>query len=329
MQKRRKKTLAVALAALCLLGCGIAALLLRSPGQAAAPAAHFSLGELTPAESAPFTAHFTWPLTEPLNHMRVLGPGELTEAALPAALYSPQISLRATHNQLQLTIEHPQERSDAPEHTRPTYQAELLRTFERRQPNGRRHTIRHILLSCHKPATAPGDSPTIFLQQLELDVTMGSIDLIPCTTPAPDKDLPARDYHSIAPTGLPEKINGAPLRRDMLRLLYAIAAIDTPQLAQYAARELSAFAWQLAAATPAAHEPWPRCWGDAADDAAEISRRLIPTLIYLQENNCFESAELADFINSPLFSRIFGDNFAHAPTDDTPVPESPIEYIVH
>lgn len=304
----------------------------------------FPLGELSPGETAPFAASFTWSFAQPFNHMRVLG--SPAEAELKAMSNKAiQVRLHTEGGQLTAELDHAanrpsmQSRSQLPggavsignarQDKSPIYRAELLRSFERRQPTGKRHTIRHVLLSCELPAEAD-HTPTVFLLQLEVDTTLGSVDTMPCSTPARYAAmlLPSRDYQSAAPTGMPEKYNGSPLRRDMLRLLYAMAAIDSPQLAEAAARELAPYAWKLAARAPEPHTPWPGCWGDTAEDAREIARRLTPTLVHLQENDCFDSQALADFINSPLFARIFGESFAentYMPGEK--VQEEPIEYI--
>lgn len=276
----------------------------------------FDLGALTEAEAATtpaFSCRFTWSPADPLNYMRVLTPDDTQEPP------GSEVALSAQAGRLVADITH----AKAAGSTAPTYRAELVRAFERRQPNGKRHMLRHILLSCEQ--VRADASRTVYLQQLEVDTTLGSIDPIPCQTPARYAKLYAQDISSLAPTELPEKINGSPLRRDMLRLLYALAAIDTPEVAKIAAAELSAYAWQLAGKAPMPRSPWPHCWGEAADDAREIAQRLTPTLVYLQENDCFESGELAAFINSPVFSRIYGESFTHMPNE--PVQETPIEYV--
>lgn len=299
--------------------------------------ARYTLGEYR--EEQPFELHFTWSLAEPMNHLRVLGlpQGAALQDAAPEA---PLVHLRADRERKALTLEFEQGRAPmqsgqrgryspgsllaARQGSAPEWRAELLSSFERRQPGGKRHTIRRILLSAEQRGA---HGSTVYLQLLEVDATLGSVDLLPCggATPARYAALrPVQDYSSAAPSGLPEKYNGPPLRRDMLRLLYAMAALDSPSMAAQGAPEIAAFAWQLAARVPMPHSPWPHCWGGAAEDAREIARRLTPTLVFLQENDCFGCQALADFINSPLFARIFGESFTEPPA--APVQEEPILY---
>lgn len=314
MKKRHMSAVGKALSVLGLMLCLTSALSLGNGER-------FELGKLAPQESVqPYIAHFTWDLSRPMNHMRVLGTGELTDPALQTGAFCTEVTLRTLDGQLVAEMKHS---SASPQYgvvhpyltdkQAPTWRAELLRAFERKQPNGQRHIIRHVLLICEKPGRDAQTPPTVFLQQLEVDATLGSVDAMPCTPPARYAQLPGRDYYSAAPTGLPEKINGSSPRREMLQLLYALAAIDSPEMAALAAQELGPFAWKLAAKAPAPRKPWPHCWGDAAEDAKSIALKLTATLVFLQENQCFECADLAAFINSPVFERIFGTRFTQQP----------------
>ena len=300
--------------------------------------ARCELGEYT--EAAPFEAHFRWQLAEPMNHLRVLG-APAQKAISSLAPEAPEVHLRTEGEPRKLIVEFEPRRAALPggqlgaagpgrfvaAQQAPVFRAELLSRFERRQPSGKTHTIRHILLCCEQPGP---HGNIVYLQTLEVDAELGSVDIIPCgaTPPRYAALLPARDYHSAAPTGLPEKFNGSPLRRDMLRLLYSMAAINSPAMAQAATPQIYAFAWQLAGRAPRPGSPWPACWGDDAENARLAARYLTPTLVYLQENDCFGCQALADFINNALFSRIFGETFTdttHMP--EAPLQETPIKYI--
>lgn len=299
------------------------------------------LGPLSAAESArAFEVSFTWSLSRPMNYMRLLGeaaPQDMADIELRLFVQSGRLMAGMSHSAHRPSLlrgaRSPLRQELSAPSGQPFCSASLVRTFERRQPNGARHAIRHILLLCcpqgreplSRACSNPAEPVSLFLQQLEVDLEAGTVDPIPCSTPAPFAALPSRDYFSPEPSGLPEKINGAPLRRDLLRLLYAMAAIDSPPLAKQAATELVAFCWQLVGKLPLPSSRWPLCWGESADDARDIARSLTPTLVYLQENNCFDSAELAAFINSPLFARLFGESFTHMPHE--PVQEEPIEFI--
>ena len=279
----------------------------------AEPLAHIPPGE-TPASE--LTLPFLWRLSSPLPYACVLGAGdtplqELSTAEVP-------VELRVREGVLSVAFGDSRESGQAPVVCR----AQQVRAFERRQPDGTWHTLRHILLMA---TVATDRAPVHFLQQLELDLTAGTADPMPCDVPPEWAGEHERRFQSIAPTGLPEKCSGSPIQRDMKRLVYAIAAIDSPAHAQAAAGELLSFAGILARKAPAPGTPWPRNWEDYADDARSAAAMLTPTLVYLQENNCFESADLAAFINSTIFSIIFGHRFLQ--NTQEPLQHEPIDYV--
>lgn len=272
------------------------------------------LAQLLPAEApaSDLRLPFLWKLSSPLPYACVLGAGdtplhELTSAEIP-------VELHVRDNELYAVFGAAAEPAAC--------QARQVRAFERRQPGGERHTLRHILLI----ATVTTDQEEVhFLQQLELDLTAGTADPVPCDIPQEYAALSARRFQSLAPSDLPEKCSGSPIQRDMKRLVYAIAAIDSPAHAQAAAGELLSFAGILARKAPDPGSAWPHNWEDYADDARSAAAMLTPTLVYLQENNCFESADLAAFINSPIFGLIFGHRFTQNAQE--PLQQEPIDYV--
>ena len=306
------------------------------------------IANLTPEENKPFSMSFLWSFSPALDFMRILGSGAVEpDCTQTDKLTAPKVSLETVDGKLiarfslhcRKSLENgiiavddkcpdilpPQQKAVACKKQSTTCHAEQVRQIRRRQPSGEYHVIRHILLSCIVPIHDEAKAPTIYLQQIEVDTQAGTVDLIPCMTPARYAQLPARDYRTLTNSGLQEKYNGAPIRRDMLRLLYAIAAIDSPLQAATAANELDTFAWDLAKRAPEPKKDWPHNWGQYAEDAQEIAKELTPTLIYLQEHNCFDSEELADFINGSAFGAIFGDSFTDAP--HTRTQEEPIEFV--
>ncbi|MBE6418875.1 MAG: hypothetical protein E7031_01960 [Akkermansiaceae bacterium] len=52
---------------------------------------------------------------------------------------------------------------------------------------------------------------------------------------------------------------------------------------------------------------WPDCWEEASAQARRGAQLIEPTLAIIQNNNCYNMQELADFINGPIFARIFGN----------------------
>ena len=309
----KKYGVACLIACLCVSAAGIFTLAENSETEESADTL---LCALEPGEQVQsYIANFLWCADQPMNFMRSLGAA--------ANMTSPDIATLAGRTRVHLLTQEGRlyarlipEESSASEPSHVNRSIELLRSFERRQPDGTRHVIRHLLLICEVPSPDEGD-PAVFLQQFEVDATLGSVDAMPCSTPARYAHLPTKDCICLTPSGLPEKYNGAPLRQDMLRLLYAIAAIDSQQMAKGVAAELSSFAWQLAAKAPSPEKNWPHCWDSLEKDARTIARHLAPTLLYLQEHNCFDCVELVTFINSPQFSRIFGNDFSKLP--DKPV----------
>lgn len=275
------------------------------------------LCELTAEELTRGEQRFTLelPVDQPLHYTRILSSEPVETYPAMEGEAPPALELAVSEGRLIARV--PQEKVSALR-----CGAELTATLHRRQPDATVHTLRHVLLSCEQE-TAGGKR--VYLLQVELDLAAGTADLVPCTTPARYHELYARDYQSIETSGLPEKINGEPLRRDMLTILYTLAAIENHRQAELICEPLFAFAYRLGQKAPQPKEPWPRTWGDAQDDAREVARRLTPVLVYLQEHNCFDCAKLADFINSPIFGAIFGNRFTSMPGER--VQEQPIEYV--
>lgn len=277
-----------------------------------------ALDVLTPEESAhgKLDISLRFPAEDPLNFTCVLSATPCDSYPAPAdAAATPVFRLSTDSGKLTATISH--ERSAA-------YRCAIRQTgiIHRRQPNGEVHTLRHILLSCEQDMQ---DEKRIYLQQLELDIAARTADSIPCTIPQEYAELTAQEYQSLTPSTLPTKHGSDPIRRDLSRLVHALAAIDSPALARAAAPELLAFSWQLARKAPKMHLPWPESWDTYSADARAAAVAITPILVYLQENNCFDSGELAAMINSPAFTVIFGHRFTAPPTG--PVQEEPIRYI--
>lgn len=108
---------------------------------------------------------------------------------------------------------------------------------------------------------------------------------------------------------LPARYSGSFRRQQMLRLLDLLASITDARTADAAAPVLQSRAEQLVQLCADAQAPWPQNWGDDREAAEEVHRAVIPTLLYLQEKDCHNSADLADFINGEAFGRIFGESF--------------------
>lgn len=257
------------------------------------------------------------PAEQPINKTLVLSDVELSTYPQPAAAEGAAVRVFTKEGKLYAAY---------PQRPGYTYTAKQVKVVERRQPDGSVHPLRHILLSCEVKGET--GTRTLYLQQLELDVLSRTADPVDCTPlpMAPESTPPyAYHYHSLAPTSLPERFAGSYIQRRISRLVYNLAAVNSPEMAQSCIRNLQDDAWDLAREAPYPALPWPDCWGEHAGDARSAAGRITPTLLYLQEHNCFDCAALADFINSAPFGVIFGSRFsAHS---DERLQDSPIEFI--
>lgn len=189
-------------------------------------------------------------------------------------------------------------------------------SWVRRMPSGRLHQQHLAILSCQvevHPLLFGKPIVTEAQQTLLIDGMDGCIDLVPMKKQAAGK--PRLSIISTIPSGLPERYAGTATEREMQRILDTLACIRTTALAKDCVPWLLLHTRELVTSQENPTASWPHCWGAAADMAQRLSYRVIPTLIYLQENNCFGSQELADYINSPLFSKLFGEDFT--PDDHT------------
>lgn len=275
------------------------------------------LTELSPEEqtSGALNALVELPGGSPINHTRVLSPEPLETYPTLQDEISPIFELFVEGNTLSVRIS--MQKSSAL-----SCSAEQVSTTRRRQPDGSVHTLRHILLSCTQ--TKDGKQIT-WQQQLELDLAANTADPMPCTRhDATADERVVQDYQSGAPNSLPEKHQGAAIPRRFSMLVHAIAAIDSPELAAETP-DLVAFTWQLVSMAPELNKPWPATWGEYEATAQAAAAALAPTLVYLQENNCFDNGDLAAFINSPAFGIVFGERFI-VPSRER-VQDQPIEFI--
>lgn len=270
---------------------------------------------VAPAAPSSFRFRVEFPAEFPLNGTRVLSAAPLPHYPSPPAAAVYDICAAAGS----IT-------ADISGAGSATCTAEVLGSIRRRQPSGAEHTLHYLLLAYE--TTAEDGSPCIYLQQLEVDPTARTADPVACiTTPPRYRHLTAQDYHTLTSGAMPEKHGGSPIQRRMSMLLHATAAINSPQMAAAAAPELRGFAARLIHEAPHPAAPWPDCWGEHAPDARSAAARITPTLLYLRANNCFDSEELASFLNSPDFGKIFGDRFtAHSNEhlQDTPILYTPI-----
>lgn len=189
-----------------------------------------------------------------------------------------------------------------------------------RRPNGSMHTEYelHVFFAAeYTPCFWQEKQYLQWVQVLTVDVQDEAADLaLPILT---DTNSPFFTLYSMSTDGptpeLPARYCNSPVENAMLRLVHTLAACTEDTHAALTPRLVSGTA-ALAALARKNNEPWPNCWGAAANTAQELAYRLGPTLIYLAENNCFSNQQLADYINSEDFGCIFGTDFSHAKRDD-------------
>lgn len=177
-----------------------------------------------------------------------------------------------------------------------------------RMPDTQLHPQRRFILACELTADYGfGFSrQTYYLQEMVVDLADGAADLQQVTIPSALSRLPRHHVLRGAPTGLPERFCGTPTEKELLRYLHLFAQAEDSGSAAALLPGLRRRAEQLVNTLAAKDKQWPECWGSGAETARELSRRVRPLLQHMQEHNCYNSADLAEFVNSPTFSRIFG-----------------------
>ncbi len=172
-------------------------------------------------------------------------------------------------------------------------------------PNGNMVAEHPLHLVCHVCITPPFWQKPICTtagQILLLNPTLGSVDTEEplslsksqkIITEGPTADIPARYY-------------GTEREKAVQYLLYEFADAayhaDLDRLRNFFHR-----AEQYTGQHTTADKEWPACWEEAAAQAERAAQLVEVTLTHLQENNCYDLQELADFINGPVFARIFGN----------------------
>lgn len=175
-------------------------------------------------------------------------------------------------------------------------------------PNGKIEAQHYLHLICRVTVTPSLWQPciqTTVEQTLSINIPQGTVDLI-----SPENGYSYNNLHrTVVKNGeeakLPARFCGTQREQIVQLLLYEFAdaalSADAARLQQFY-RLAENYTTQLTTADKA----WPDCWEEAAGEAQRASQLVENTLTILQENNCYELQELADFINGPVFARIFG-----------------------
>lgn len=180
-----------------------------------------------------------------------------------------------------------------------------------RLPNGKVHCQREYLLVCElvvTPSCWGRQAHSIAVQEMVVDYLDNAMDLVePRLASAYTAGMTREHVISAQPSGLPERFCGNTCERELTRFLYQLAAIDRKGMAEYLLPRLEARGQELIDCFADTEKPWPECWGDAAYTARLNARKLTPLLQRFKDEHAFGSRRLLDFVNGPVFQRIFGE----------------------
>ncbi len=285
-------------------------LLQRDTAEFPLPIPHAEGTALTGTEAAA-DFHFTyrWNLRDCPTGTEILGALDPTVADLidGEALWS--IALTAKNGKLTIKTDAPVLKSTSPFcKIRARYCITEKPVIQLRMPNTALHPQRRFILACELTADYGfGFSRrTYYLQEMAVDLADGAADLQQVTIPPSLGKLPRHHVLRGAPTGLPERFCGTPTEKELLRYLFYLAMAEDSGSAAALLPGLKRRGQNLVDTMADSSLPWPECWGSGAETARQLSRRVRPLLHHMQEHNCYNSADLAEFVNSPTFSRIFG-----------------------
>lgn len=178
-----------------------------------------------------------------------------------------------------------------------------------RRPNGSMVAEHRLCLECELTVTPSfWGKPlcTVLRQSLVIDVAQGTVDLEEpqhiFTTPGT-----VVITKGSTPT-LPSRYCGTPREQAIQKLLYEFADLCKNPTEH----KLNAFADKAQQnidtyCTP--DKAWPDCWEEAAGEAQRASRLIEDTVSQLYHADFYNSPLLTDFIASPAFARIFGEEF--------------------
>lgn len=273
-----------------------------------------------------WSCDYTWDLAKSPDNTLLLGDQEILSQIIPMEW---KLRIDVKDNQLSVSYDTPEARAESPFCQTKTIYHVAWDPFpiSRTTPNGSIHGEHRLHLMCEiiiTPSFWGNPIHSVFVQELSIDVTDGTADLVrPSISPVLEQQLGSVLITDGIEPDLPRRYCGSPAEQGLLKLLYQFSDIDQEHIAEKATPILKKQAEKLVNDHAQADLPWPECWGDAADMAKQVSRRATTTLIRLQQQECYKNQELADFINSPLFARVFGEKFEAA---TEPVQTEPIDF---
>ena len=195
--------------------------------------------------------------------------------------------------------------------------------FNQMHPDGTVHHYRRIELICEVWLDRPflkAPLHTFAVQNIFVDFVDGSADFgRPAFVLLVAGKTPHRFIVSSEKGDLPSRYCGSIAEQELTRLLFSLARIDSRRQAEHTIAGITEAAQTLVDTFAEADKAYPECWGEASDTARQLSRRIVPSLIRFRDNDCYNCQALADFVNSPVFARCFGESFADAPE---PLPDA-------
>lgn len=201
----------------------------------------------------------------------------------------------------------------------------------RMMPNGQLHTEYNIFLLCeviYSPSFFKKPLHTFAAQNLKIDLMDGCVDVTTPTYISPKllTQLPQHNIEQGSTPDLPSRYCGSPAERLFTQILYDFCDIRSPFSVDAQVTQLWGLAEKATQSFVDSTKPWPACWGDDAELVQRLSTRVVPALIRMQQQECYKSKKLADFINSPTFALLFGESFKDAMPPDERAQVEPIKF---
>lgn len=253
--------------------------------------------------------NYRWQLGENPPHTLLLGDADAVDMLEPLEPWEVSLTFGDGSCKLRSSAPHPAAKDKLSKTDSRFYVAYTGQSLLR-MPNGGTHIQYHFALAAEisiTPSWWQQEKKLILLQELIVDPTDKAADLVTPRVPASMAHLPVQQVVSGKAAALPARFCGTAAEQALERYLFRMATLRSAEAVADQLPMLQSKAEELAELYTDPELPWPDCWGRAADKAQENARRVIPILQQLQEEDCYGSQELADFINSPLFARIFGN----------------------
>lgn len=267
-------------------------------------------------ENDVMSLQYRWYLKDSPTHTLLLGDTETLQQLAGEPMWA--VSLRFENGQLKVESAAPRIKA-ADRFTAADSRFYVLPcgTSLLHMPDGDIHVQYHFRLACEITLTPSFFRPQqhlIAMQELMVDVADKAADLVPTSVPASMAHLPAVTVFSGKEPALPSRFCGTAAEQGLEKTLFHLAQLTDARAVTQQLPILRANAAQLVELYADADQPWPQCWGTAAAKAEEVAVRIIPLLQRLDEADCYGNQELIDFINGPVFMRLFGAGKAPEPS---------------